>query len=766
MFIDKRIRGIAVAVVFATGVAQGVFTWTGKASRAWGDTNNWSEGEAPKPSKTAEFVFDSPVTAAFEFADRFDAAGIVVSTNSGQVSIKAPSIRFGANLADDTADGWILEDVTMPGSVVNKSPKALALAGATSLAWNTTFDAAGGGISVSGGIEGGWTLEKRGAFDMVIAGGKTTLDALVLQNGRLAFNGSDVFIRDAQNISKKNYATDFILAEGTSLKTPITSNTFIEVNPRLMMYGRSKTDNSPSVWDASGNNFNVISRGMTLQSGAIISNIATFCTYMIPGNTNVVEQTISGGAKIFCRWFNAANTSNSGHNNTRNMTFTLRGVPNAKPEDQTVLDVGGGQFHLGKRFDGSCNASYNTMLVTDGARVDNASWLCITHEIGGVGNLMRVDKGSRVSCAGIIVGSTGWSNSLEIAGANTKVLAGNGELRVGHFNATWGGPRHNGLRITDGATLQDAGNVYVGYSRSTNAAESDYHNHILVSGGSTFKSKGLTVSHAGPKGGSSNNWFRVEGRGSVWDAGGGGMTCGYSEAGTSTSNQVLFVDGAMITNLAVVSIGYTVNASAIGNRLVVADGTRVFTKDEIRVGSTNSRQTYCRAEHNTITVAGGKSGASVWDMGGAMLSVGVVYGADSPARNNKFILQPDGRVINAGAIIIGRGKGTLTDNMLSLAGGSINGKSLTIASGNGIEALLSSAGLKPIAIEGDVTISAGAYVQPRAAAGVVAGRHLILAWKGAAKDIANLKLHEKTDTRKWKLEIDEPNKRVFLNYTP
>jgi hypothetical protein len=340
-----------------------------------------------------------------------------------------------------------------------------------------------------------------------------------------------------------------------------------------------------------------------------------------------------------------------------------------------------------------------------------------------------------VSCAGIIIGATGASNTLDVAGGTTKLSAGGGELHVGSHVTTWGSQRFNGLRVSEGAILQDAGSFYIGRSRSTNTNEVDHSNYIHVSGGA--------------------------------------FTIGYGEAASSISNQTFIIDGAISTNLGVVSVGYTSGGRAVGNRLVLANGARIWTSGEVRVGSTNTRWTSCTAEENIVIVAGGRSGAATWDMGGAVLSVGVVYQADAPARGNKFVLQPDGRVINAGNIFIGRGKGTLTDNALVLAGGSISGKSLTIAKDNGIDVALSASGLKPILIEGDVAVAEGAYINPQIAAsrdGVAppsAGRHLILAWQGVAKDIAaNLKLHENANTRRWKLEIDEENKRVFLAYTP
>ena len=762
------------ALILFCVAARGASVWTGGGSRSWDEARNWADGVVPAVGKSANFVFDSRTGAAFEFADKFEAASVTATTNAGQFSIKAPLIRIGANIADDTADGWILEDITAAGAVVNNSAKPLALSGdRVNLSWNTVFDAAGAAISVAGGLEGGHALVKKGAADMIVSGGNAELSSLRIQDGRLAFAGTRIHVADNAEGGGfgKHYNADFLLTDGAKLRTDLFENynNVAEISQRFQMYGKSKTDGAPSSWDAGGNHINFVSRGASMQNGAVIRDATNVSTYMIPNSTNApMAFTMSGGAKIYCKWLVAANTWNSGYIAAYNTSFTVRGVPGAKAEEQTTLDLGGGQLHLGKRHDGNCHSSFNTMLITDGARVDNASWLCVTHEIGGIGNTIRIDKGAQVSCVGMIVGSTGWTNSVEIAGAATKVNANGGDLHIGGVGERWGYPHHNGLRITDGASLTGANTVYIGRTRTEHGG-SDYGNHLLLSGGASLKSKTMIVSHAGPtKGGaSSNNWARIEGRGTLWDAGGGYLLCGYGDAGHSFSNHVSIIDGAVATNVVYLTIGSSAWATSVGNRLTLANGARLHSTRDVKIGETNTRNPGIPAVGNAITVA-----SAFWDMGGGPLFIGLITNADSPSRDNKLILRPDARVVNAGQIFIGAGRGTRTDNTLVLAGGSIAGRSLNISAGNGIDVLHSQAGIKPILLEGDIAVEAGAYVYPRAApaaaggAAAPAGRITLIAWKGAAKDIDKLKLHPKTDARKWKLEIDETNKRVSLTHTP
>ncbi|MCL1910566.1 MAG: hypothetical protein FWG05_06500, partial [Kiritimatiellaeota bacterium] len=508
----------------------------------------------------------------------------------------------------------------------------------------------------------------------------------------------------------------------------------------------------------------------TMRNGALIKNVAAFNVHMPQDNTNRIEYTISGGSKLFCKGIIFGATWNQNYHHATNMIFTLRGVPGAKPENQTALDLGGGQFQLGKRHDGNCHANDLTLHITDGARVQNSSWLGITHEIGGVNNKILIDKDAQVSCGGFIIGGCGFTNLLEITGAGTVVNAGNGNLHIGDYKQKWGAAVANGARVSDGASLLGLGQIFIGRTR-TEYGDSDHDNYLLVTGGAALQSKSAHISHAGPvKGGASyNNRLRVEGRGTSWDLCGGYILCGHAEEGPSVSNTVYIVDGAVVSNVVYSTVGSVLWSTSIGNRLILANGARIISKNEIKVGETISQHVHGLAEDNSILIAGGKLGAAIWDMGDGTLSIGTVLNQDSPSRGNKVILQPEGHIINAGAIVIGNGRGTRVGNALVLAGGSISGKSLHVSKDNGIEALVTKTGIKPILIEGDIAIEDGAYIYPRSSTGAAApsaGRHTVIAWKGNAPDIAKLKLHPKTDSRKWKLEIDNQNKRLILFHTP
>jgi len=207
-------------------------------------------------------------------------------------------------------------------------------------------------------------------------------------------------------------------------------------------------------------------------------------------------------------------------------------------------------------------------------------------------------------------------------------------------------------------------------------------------------------------------------------------------------------------------------ARAAGNRLHVANGARLWTHDVVRVGETNSRLTTCPADENIVTVAGGPLGEAFWDMGGAPLAIGATLGPHAPSRDNKLFLYPGANVVKVGRIAIGEGTGTTTDNAIVLAGGAISAKSLCMFKNNGIDVILPPSGLQPVRIEGDITVGDGAFVNPRALADAKGGRYQILGWGGNANDISKLRLHAKADGRKWKLETDETNKKVFLIFTP
>ncbi|MCL1909944.1 MAG: hypothetical protein FWG05_03305 [Kiritimatiellaeota bacterium] len=403
MAVYGKIGKSAFALIALSCVAHGAHTWTGGASRTWDDARNWSDGEAPAPVKSAQFVFDSPAGATFKFDTPFECATLTTTTNAGQFSISAPLIRIGSNIADDNTDGWILEEVARAGEVVNKSAKPLVFNGTATLAHDTSFDAAGAAISLAGGLAGGKAFVKKGPADMMISGGKTAFSTFSLDEGRLALNDTEALITAAGTFSKnKNYNTDLILSGGSSLRTPLTASKTVEMNPRFAMSGKSKQNGASSLWDAGGNTLNIITYDFRLQNGAVITNAATVQFHNPPGNTNALEYVISGGSKIYCKGFIAANTFDSAYKFSYNSTIVLRGVPGAKPENQTLLDVGGGSLHLAKRHSWNCRAEYNTLLITDGARVENDARLGISQYIGSANKTTCIVKGLQItSCGGI-----------------------------------------------------------------------------------------------------------------------------------------------------------------------------------------------------------------------------------------------------------------------------------------------------------------------------------------------------------------------------
>ena len=774
--IAKTAAIAAVAVFAAGGFGSGAAfaqeaspVWTG-GSRSWNDAKNWAGRAAPAPSKAIDFVFDSPAGNSFAFSTPFEAGGVIASTNAGAFSFKAPQIRIGGNIVDETADGWILEDVFKPGLVVNNSANPLTFSGETRLCWDSALDAAGGPIIIAGGIDGGGrALQKLGAGELRAEGGKISVKNVSIDAGRFALHGAAAEIASPETFGK-NSGAELLLADGATLAAGANAGRGgIEFAPRLEMRGTAKRGGGASVFDAGGNTLNLHSKSFSLRDGASITNAAEISVYMRAPDVSAIEGLAAGGAKISSPLFVLGNTSQGSLRFATNITMTLRGIPDASAKNQTTLDLGGsGRLVIGSRTEHNTRAEDVRMIVTDGARVENVRVIGVSPwRLGGHRNSLRIDKGAYVSGGVMIVGSTGVSNAVEISGAKTKAIVGGGDVFIGGYGDTWNGAAHNSLKLADGASLQVSGSVYIGRS-STNGDFSDHGNHLHVAGGASLKAKNITAGSQGHRkgGATSNNWARIEGRGTRWDADGGRLTVAYAEGGYFVANQALVMDGALITNISAVSIGVASSSSCASNRLVIANGARASTKGIVQIGVGTSNHLNIRAEGNTIQLAGGKDGPALWDMGGGELVIGHATGRTSSALNNKFILYPNSQATSAGAISIGRGIGPTSGNAIVLAGGGITAKSLYIAKNNGIDVTLTSAGIKPILIEGAVSFDdAGAKIIPTAMPGAQAGRYPLLGWKGEAKNIAKLSLDDNADKRKWKLEIDEANKRVFLVFT-
>lgn len=738
--------------------------WTGQGQTAsWNDGENWESNSVPVPGLSAIFVFDAPAGNTFGFGGKepFSAASLTFTENAGPFSFSAPSIVLGGSAGDDKTNGYILEDIFCAGSVINRSPNAQVLGSDVTLGWDTVFNASNANLVVSGSLTGAsQKLTKEGPADLIISNGKIQLNSLDLKEGRVALVGSEATL---QNLLGKNRQSALMVLNGSSLKTDAaTPEKTLSLYARISLAGVDKTSGIPSRWDLSGDNLNVYGDPFSLAHGASITNAGAISLMMPLRETNTIDFALSGGSSVFCQGLTIGNTEKYSYKAASNLTFTITGTPLSEKR-QTTLSAGGKRINVGFRADSSTRAHNNSLIVTDNARVVDVEQLTVSAGNGDNFNSAQFMEGAFLSCTGMSIGYWGNSNRVKFSGATTRASVGGGDIRIGHTQ-NWGEAHDNSLSISDGARVSNAGTIIIGQLKSSKG-ESDSGNFVRVQSGAWLESKGAVVSYAGTRNGlSTNNFMLVEGLDTVWNASASRIGIGYAAAGDSMGNTIYIKDGAIVTNASVVNVGVGSGRTSKGNRLILANGAKLFSTDAVQVGANDNRNKASESEDNSILVAGGKLGWTLWDFGGAGLYIGSATAWNANCKNNKFILGPGAQVKNVGALVIGRGDGNFKENALVLAGGMISAKSLTVREKNGIEVSLTPAGIKPILIETDVTFDYDTYILPTASPGMKSGKIPLLGWKGKAKHLDKLKLAKGVDKKKWTLEIQESNKRIFLDF--
>lgn len=760
----KRVLSLIVLpLLFAPLTASFAQTWTGRGkSASWNDPGNWSILEAPSPGIGAEFVFDSAAGNRFGFGgtSAFRAASMTFTENAGRYSFSAPEIVFGGSAAEDLSDGYVLENLFSAGAIVNASTNTQSFNTDVRLGWDAEIKTANGNIAITGNLTGPeYAITKTGEKDMILFSGTVEIGGLELNEGGVTLVGSEAKIND---IRGKNEETGLNLLNGARLVSGKTGeDKSVALYAQVSMSGVDKETGRPCVWNLSQNRLWNYGRPFTLSHGASITNAGWIALMQTRGVTNGIEYALSDGASIYCRGLSIGCTDESSYRAASNMTFSVMGAPSAAKR-QTTLDAGGQRINVGYAFDGKAVVRYNSLTVADNAKVTNADMLAVPGG-GGNFNTAAIKDGALLSCIGISVGYLGDSNRVEISGAGTKALLNTGIIRVGSYDGD-SSPCGNGLTIRDGAQVVDGDTIIIANS-SGYAKGNDTGNFLVLKSGAKLVSKSTIVSNVGAKDGtSSKNYMLVEGKGTSWNASNENIGVGYAEAGTSTENFIGITDGATVTNVSSVIVGAGKGNKSFKNRMIVANGARLFSSGSVHVGLNSNPGKSSTAEDNIVQVAGGELGGTVWNLGGGNLLIGSAGAWSAASKNNKFVLLPGAAVVNVGVLAIGRGEGDFKGNALVLAGGIITANSLAISELNGIDVVLQAAGIKPILIETDVKFDYDTFITPQAAAGAKSGRYPLLGWKGKATNLDKIKLAKGADKKRWTLEILEDQKKIYLNY--
>lgn len=408
------------------------------------------------------------------------------------------------------------------------------------------------------------------------------------------------------------------------------------------------------------------------------------------GDTNSL--TISAGGQV---WNNYGTIGWNGRRNTAlvsgtgtlwrsdaNLTVGQHGRHNALTirDGARVLDnfgrVGDGEFALsnlvvisdaGSFWDNKddvllgINASYNTMIITNGGRVEN-DW-------GWIGYMGTAhDNVAIVTGAGSL-----WSNRLELyigwtGRLNRLVIEDGGrvETALDSYVGTRSGSISNSALVTGTGSLWKSTQLIVGWTSS--------YNSVTIAGGGRVTELNAFV---GSQNGTIGNRVQVTDVGSTWSnraglwVGYGGSRCdlvvtnggvvfhhtgglGYA-AGANSNRALVTGTGSLWTNGAYLAVGYSGDA----NQLIVEQGGQVIgNTGYVGIWSTN----------NTAQV---RDNGSIWSNSAALF---VGFGGTS---NRLYV--SDGGAVCASNLLIGS-EATAGQNFVFVDGGRLEARA---ASGSG-----------------------------------------------------------------------------------
>ena len=786
---------LAAAALAAAAPAAGQEVWTGAAgSKSWNDGGNWASGRAPAPTIGLFALFDDPAGAAFGFGGsnpiRF--GRIELTTNSGPVTLKAPGFVLGGSVNGEPDVGFIVEDVATDAVLRNLSSGALTLRGGAAAGWDLVIDATNGPVRIEGGFDPcGHAVAKRGPHPLEISGGEPShFRSFDFAEGGLSLSGrADVAIPNLE-LGPRRFAgladsPEIRVEGGSTLRITNSVNNSVWFRYPFVLGTPGKTDKSAFVGNQGRLSFN---RAPTFAPGCCITNAGPVCFGFHPTSDIPRTVRVPAGMRIHAQGLWLGGTPNldwqkfdqRGHNGIKLLVEGPE-IPDTPGKKQlsgppTLVDLGQRGFLVGGSFD-NANSSNAVARLSGAVVLRTTGWINVPEPPRrNDNNRLFLEGGARADALGVEVGSASAGNALSIAGEGTSLTLGREGIYLGYGSDQPGESVGNRIVLKDRARIHSDGPLRIGRGRRSDSADQSLSkdNTLTVSGGARLATAGAEIGVATHKGPVLSPAVVVDGSGSRWDLSAQSLTIGGAR-GAALSNAVLSIrNGATVTNVRDVVLGYAAGSTARNCRLQLT-ASRLFTNGRVYIGRTSDGDRDYESLDNLAVVAGANAVGGLWDFGGGSLYVGYSEGWRHMLRRNALELRPGGRLQNIDALVLGTGSHSEDSfsegNELRLLGGSLAPvKSLRMGKG-GVLALAinpaSKLGTTPVEVEGDVEISKGAGVKPIPPKGGARPRlYPVLRWKGNAKGLENLALASGVDASKWKLHVDAEKKQVMLQLLP
>ena len=655
----------------------------------------------------------------------------VSGTNYCRIAGTNGFVKFGGGsvtLASDTPYGgpiWVNNgtltlrpavDMTVPGPVVGpgiltkEGTNALTLGGGDYIG---TFIHNGGALAFGGGYVYSFTASTgsvtltgdTAANTFTVSGGTAALSANLVANtftvnGATATLGANVLANTvalgaggtvvvSAGCTLTNLAASMnsaggtlIITNGGRFSTPNVSGVSFACYPSVLMGGTNPVTGQLSTWDVGGGSPYLYGPSTSRFDNALLTNVYS-ASFGVDSSSSYILFTNGTFLAASTTVYAARATVSS----TVNYNTIALGGSNAVTGQKTTWNLNGNALVFGNRVNPSTVVS-NTFVVTAGAVVTNAGFVTIGNGSGGTYNKMSVIGGGRVFCiSNVVVGASQSSTMLEVLDSGSLWDLGGGALIVGQrgdslISGCW-------ARVSGNAVVTNAGAVTVG-SAGGNAAGSDSDSLIITNGGRLISAGLATVGTitGGTPGDSRNNFILVTGPTSFWSVGGGALQIGWGSQGLVLSNYMTIDQGALVTNVGPVTLGYAnIAKPSYGNALNVTNGSTLVSTGLVTIG--NSAAAGTMASNNVATVVGGPAGSSLWDVRGAAIKVGNNGVTGSTNCNNSLVIGPGGTVANGGLVWAGAivSTGLATGNVVTVSGGTLESTGMIVyvtGGGNGI----------------------------------------------------------------------------------
>ncbi|MEI7435622.1 MAG: hypothetical protein WCL16_02300 [bacterium] len=409
---------------------------------------------------------------------------------------------------------------------------------------------------------------------------------------------------------------------------------------------------------------------MIIADNAIVTN----CSLNVGGGAynNNNSLLVTNGGKLFSKgvvtYIGSTGSSNSvavvggtsaslWNNGGQQLTLVLA---NGSRNNSLVIDGAGAgamvtnvtTFQIGGTGAGMCNS----LIVTNGGILVYGSAALDNNGLGydNSNNTFAIAMGGKVYARGATsyVGEYGpaSSNLMSIRDPGSLFDGGGGSITIGAYNY---GAMGNILIIDNDGQVTNC-SVNVGGRLGATSYNPLWNRMVITNGGKLFGVAGANNTIGGNVGGSYNS--AAVNSNSLWNVAGGALIVGQG-----TNNSLSISDGGLVTNAASVYVGY-VSPSAVFNRLVITNGGKLYSKNVCGIGCPDTGAPAYGQSSNTASVTGPNS---VWDLGGASLTVGYVVAAGA-ATGNVLTIDQGGLVDNIGTLTVGT-----NNNAVKLYGGTL-----------------------------------------------------------------------------------------------